>query len=174
MRSVVAIYVVTLVALEIEVLGAKQFRNVRSTLIESFEITLKDHARRAAVAIAPRRLCKRRLETRKLVDIALQKHGVLAVERVEITIEKFTGEFIVERMMGELRFLQDLACQASDLGIGRSLIKRFARSQRKRADRKHQSAADGNDRPKWFQEDFHTTKTLGSDVFINPSPELLR
>src|SRR5215471_13535135 len=64
-RRVFPIEVVALVGGEIEMPGAKQFRNVRSTLIESFEITLKDHTRRAAVAIAPRRLCKRRLETRK-------------------------------------------------------------------------------------------------------------
>src|SRR5215472_1421243 len=129
-RRVFPVEVVALMGAEIEVLGAKQFRNVSSTLIESFKITLKDHACRTAVAIASRRFCKRRLETRKLVDIALQKHDVLAVECVEITVEKFAGEFIVERMMCELRFLQFLARQATDLGIRRSLIKRFARSQR--------------------------------------------
>src|SRR5262245_31323626 len=129
MRRVFPIEVVALVGREIEALGAKDFRNERSTLIESFEITLKDHARRAAVAIASRRLRERRLETRKLVDIGLQENHVLAVECVEITIEKFAGELIVERMTRELRFLQNLARKASDLGIGRSLIKRFARSQ---------------------------------------------
>src|SRR5262249_320582 len=98
--------------------------------IESFKITLKDHARRTAVAIASRRLCKRRFETRKLVDIALQKHDVLAVECVEIMVEKFAGEFIVERMMREFRFLQDLPRQRSDPGIRRRFIKRVARSQR--------------------------------------------
>src|SRR5215469_1124536 len=172
--SVFPIEVVAFVGGEIEMLGAKQFRNVSSPLIESFEITLKDRARWAAVAIASRRLCKRRLEMRKLVDIALQEHHALAVQSVEITIEKFAGELIVERMMCELRFLQDLARQASDLGIGRSFIKRLARSQRKRADRKNQRAADRNDRSKWFQEDFHIIKTLGSDVFMNLSPALLR
>src|SRR5215468_4649570 len=165
-RGVFPIEVVTLVGAEIEVLGAKQFRNVSSTLIASCKIALKDHACRTAVAIALRRLCKRRLETRKLVDIALQKHDVLAVECVEITIEKFAGEFVVEWMMCELRFLEDLARQASDLGICRSLIKRFPRSQRKRADGKHQRAADRDYRCKWFQEDFHIVKTLGSDVFM--------
>src|SRR5262249_13632762 len=136
MRRIFAIEVVALVGREIEALGAKHFRNVGSTLIQSFEITLKDHARRAAVAIASRRLRERTLETRKLVDIGLQENHMLAVECIEITIEKFAGELIVEQMMRELRFLQDLARQAGDLCIGRSLIKRFARSQRKRADRK--------------------------------------
>src|SRR5215468_5806778 len=129
-RRVFPVEVVALIGAEIEVLGAKQFRYVSSTLIESFKITLKDHACRTAVAIASRRLCKRRIETRKLVDIALQKHDVLTVECVEITIEKVAGGFIVERMMCELRFLQFLTRQASDLSIRRSLIKRFARSQR--------------------------------------------
>src|SRR6516162_2896899 len=44
------IEVVALVGGEIEMFSTKQFRDVRSTLIESFEITLKDHARRAAIA----------------------------------------------------------------------------------------------------------------------------
>ena len=140
--------------------GAKQFRNVSGALIESFEITLKDHARRAGVAIASRGLRELRLETRELLDIALQENQVLAVERVEIAVEKFAREFIIERMMRELRSLENLAGQASDLGIGRSLIKRFARSRRKRADRKHQRAADRDDRSKWFEEDFH----MNSDV----------
>ena len=159
---------------EIEMLGAKQFRNVGSALIESFEITLKDHTCRSAIAILSRRSCKRRLETRKLVDIALQEHHALAVQRVEIAIEKFGGELIVERMMRELRILQDLARQSSDLGIGRSFIKRLSRSQRKRANRKNQRATDRNDQPKWFQGDFHMIKTLGRDVFMNLSLTLLR
>src|SRR5262245_13770455 len=102
MRRVFAIKVVALVGAEIEVLGAKQFRDVSSALIESFKITLKDHARGAAVAIASRRLCKRRLETRELVDIALEENNVLAVECVEIPIKKFARELIVEWVMREL------------------------------------------------------------------------
>jgi hypothetical protein len=46
--------------------------------------------------------------------------------------------------------------------------------RRKRADRKHQRAADRDDRSKWFQEHFHIIKTIGFDVFMNLSSELLR
>src|SRR5262249_45837680 len=101
-RRVFPIVVVALVAREIEALGAKQVCNVSSALIESFEITLKDHPRRAAVAIASRRLRERRLETGKLIDIGLQENDVLAVEHIKITIEKLSGELVIERMMREL------------------------------------------------------------------------
>ena len=108
-RRVFAIIAVVFVSTEIEMLGAEQLSNVSRALIEPFEVTRKDHARRAAVTIATCRLRERRLEAREFIDVALQEDHVLPVERVEVTVEKFASQFVIERMMRKLRFLQNLA-----------------------------------------------------------------
>jgi hypothetical protein len=107
-RCVLAVEGVRFLAREIKMLRAQQFRDVGRALIEPLEIPLKDGASRAGVTGATSGLRERRAEAIKFADIALQENHVAAVERIEITVEEFAGEFVVERVMGELRTFQNL------------------------------------------------------------------
>jgi len=61
------------------------------------------------------------------------------------------GRFVIERVMRKLRFLQNLARQASDLRIGRCFIERLDWPQRKGAHGDDQRAADRERGAKTFR-----------------------
>ena len=124
-------------------------------LVESLLIAFENEVRQTGVSFGARGLGQRRAELGELIEIALQKEQVVAVERVEIAVEKLAGELVIQHLVGKLRVFENLGGQRGGGGVGRLGIERIRLPETERSGGGDQRGADGNSRNDGREQGFH-------------------
>ena len=74
-----------------------------------------------SVAFAAGHFGQARTEDVELLRIRLKKQHVGRVERIEVAVEEFRGQFLIEPVMRELGLFQQTGGDSRDVAVGRVL-----------------------------------------------------
>ena len=101
-RSFLAIVGKFFVTGEIEFFVFQQIGGEGDPLFEPLQVAFENDVGEAGVAVRPSHIGEFGPGFGELVDVALQENQVGQVEGVEVAVEKFPGQCLVELLVGEL------------------------------------------------------------------------
>jgi hypothetical protein len=115
-RGVLAVERIAVLPGELEARGLQLLGEVRGPFLQSLQISVPDGVGCAGVTLA-RQLRERSPVRAEFFNVRLQKQRAPTVEGIQITVQEFPRQLRVQRMMRELRPLQDGGREARDVRL---------------------------------------------------------